>query len=253
MTNYIRAFSLILVLGLVFARPASSQDVSTAKDVLTTNIASTGGADAWNAISDMHSVSENVIEFPQGVLVTRAEVWSIGSDYMVNKTKTLESPAGFPEGAGNATIFLTPDGGWIDSFQGKQDIGSLPGGMGDQIRSGMKVKDELDLLARPDSAFTLTEDELDGAASWVVEVAGEVPTRRFYDKGSFILIGVELTVPGIGKVMRTITDYRKVGDVMVSFGSEADMGPTGVQTSTVKTMEFNTDLTPESLAALVEG
>ncbi len=245
--------ALLTLIGcLVLPSVGLAQDISTPKDVFSANLEATGGSASWADVHDAHFVTENVMEFPQGVLVTKVETWIIRSGYMVSKTKTLESPAGFPEGVGDATIYLTPDAGWIKSFQGKQDIDSLPSGMGAQVRAGLKIKEETDLIERPDSVYSLEEGDLEGVASWVVAVADETPTRRFYSKSDFSLLGVEITAPGLGTIVRSYTEYRKVGDLTVSFGTEADLGPTGSQTSSVKSMEFNTELTPESLAAMVE-
>ncbi len=244
----------VAVLLLILMSPivSNAQDLSSPKAIFEANIDATGGS-AWHDVKTMHSVMEMVMEMEMATMIMTMESWIIRPDYLVTKIKMLEGPPGMPDGAGNSTVYITPEESWIDGFQGRQEVSSLPAVQRDQMRAGMYAKEELGLLERPDSVFTLIESkELDGSMAYVVEVKGESTTRRFYDHDSLLLIGVEASSPLGGMMMTTISDYRTIEGIKFAHSTETDLSGMGTQTMTVKRVMINVDITPEKLAEMVK-
>ncbi|MCZ6758705.1 MAG: hypothetical protein O7C39_10515, partial [Bacteroidetes bacterium] len=115
-------------------------------------------------------------------------------------------------------------------------------------------KEELQRLALPDSMFTMLEsDEFDGSMAYVIEMKAEPQARLFYDHDSLLLVGTEMPSPMGGDpfVVRAL-DYEMIDGLKIAHSIEADMGSFGSQSMSVRRVEFNGDITPESLAAMVE-
>lgn len=242
----------VLVLLLTSPTVSYGQDLSTPKAILKANIEATGG-DVWNEVKTMHTVTEMVMKMEMATVTMTMESWVIKPDYMVTKIKMLEGPPGMRDGAGNSTIYITPEEGWIDGFQGRMEISSLPAAQRDQLRTATYVKDELGLLEQPDSVFTLLESrEVAGSMAYVIEVKGEATAGRFYDHDSILLVAMEANSPMGGMMMSTFSDYQASQGVRMAHAIETDLSGVGMQTMTIKRVEINGDITPEKLAEMVK-
>lgn len=243
----------ILAMLLLLLAPGTSfgQDLTTPKDVFRANIEATGGLEAWQNVNTMFTAGDMVMELDMATLVMSTESWLIRPDYLLTKMKVLEAPEGMP--LGDNTIYITPEEGWIDSFQGRQELSNLPPSQSASMRSSMNGKEELGFLEQSDSLFSLLDSkEVNGSMVYVVEVKGDANTSRLYDHETLFLTGVEMASPmGSGTVTTFSSDYRKTGGVIVSYASETDLGM-GVQTMSIRNIEINGDVTADKLAEMVK-
>ena len=246
-----RAGIFVLMLAMTAPVVSSAQDLTSAKDVFRANIEASGGMDAWKSVNNLYTSGDMVFELDMATLIMTTESWLIKPDYLLTKMKVLQAPEGMP--VGDNTIYITPEEGWIDSPQGRQELASLPPSQTAAIRAGMQGKEELAYLEQPDSLFALLESrEVNGFMVYVVEVNGDTATKRLYDHESLLLSGVEVPSPmGSGTVTSYSSDYRETGGVVVSYSTETDLGM-GIQTMSVKRIEVNGDVTPEKLAEMVK-
>lgn len=243
-------FTLLLLLPLY----ASAQNLTTPKAVFEANIEATGGMDAWEEVKTMYMMTEVVMDVQQMSFTLSTESWIIKPNYMLSKAKMLDAPPEMPAGAGNVTVYITPEEGWMDSMQGRMDVSSLPAAQQMQYESTMKAKEELARLAQPDSMFTLLESqELDGAMAYVIEIKGDSGAKLYYDQSSHLLIGTEMPSPmGGGPIIARSLDYETVDGLKVARTIEVDLGAMGSQSMNIRRIEFNGDITPESLASMAE-
>jgi len=252
MRAFITTCVAALILLLMSPTVSTAQDLSTPKAIFEANIEATGGG-AWNDVTTMHTVMDMVLDMEMASMLMTMESWIIKPDYMVTKIKMLEGPPGMPAGAGNSTIYITPEEGWVHGFQGRQEFSSLPAAQRDQLNIATYAKDELGLLERSGAVFTLLESrEVSGSMAYVIEVEGEAVARRFYDHDSLLLVALETNSPMGGTMMSTISDYRSSNGVKVAHAITTDFGGMGTQKMTVKSIEINGDITPETLAEMVK-
>ncbi|GMQ81814.1 MAG: hypothetical protein BMS9Abin05_1250 [Rhodothermia bacterium] len=252
---YARKVGLVVwVLLLTLTSVTSGQDLKTPKEVFEANIEATGGLEAWNSIKTMYVKMEMVMDIQQMSLTLSTESWVIKPDYLFSKVKVNDAPPEFPAGAGNVTAYITPDEGWINSFQGRQDLSSLPAAQRFQYESAMQVKEELTRLTKPDSMFVMLEsEEFDGSMAYVIEMKGEPNATLFYDHDSLLLVATKIPSPMGGDpfVVRSL-DYESIDGVKIARSTEVDMGSFGSQTASIRRIELNRDITPEKLAAMAE-
>ncbi|MCH8122740.1 MAG: hypothetical protein IH853_06415 [Bacteroidetes bacterium] len=250
-----RKIGLILWVFLLTATTVSSgQDLKTPKEVFEANIEATGGSEAWNNVKTMYMKMEMVMDIQQMSLIMSTESWVVRPGYLFSKVTVHDAPPEFPAGAGNVTTYITPDEGWVDSFQGRTEFDSLPAAQRWQYESTMHVKEELQRLALPDSMFTMLEsEEFDGSMAYVIEMKAEPQARLFYDHDSLLLVGTEMPSPmGGDPFVVRVLDYETIDGLKIAHSIEVDMGSFGFQSMSVRRVELNGDITPESLAAMVE-
>jgi hypothetical protein len=196
----------------------------------------------------MHTTGEMVIDSDQGTMSMTSETWVIRPSHLLTKMSFVEAPPGMP--AGDTVVYITPDGGYVDSFQGRQDINDMPAAQRNSMMAGLYAKEELAFLDRPDEDFKLLDPrEVDGAMAYVVEVKGDETTRRLYDQDSLLLLASEAPSPMGGMFTAYQKDYQETNGLLVARSTETDMGMV-TMTMTVKNVEINPDLTPSKLAEL---
>jgi len=244
-----RYFVTVLLLVLVAPSAAIAQGLSSPKDIFRANLEATGGESAWDAVHTMHTSGEMVMALDMGTMSMNNDTWIIRPDHLLTKISVIEAPEGVP--AGDNTIYITPDGGWIDGMQGRQNINDLPPNVRSSFDAGMYGKEELALLERADEDFTLLDPrDVEGSMAYVVEVKGDVTTRRFYDQESLLLVATETPSPMGGMAMTYPGDYQETSGLLIPRSTESDIGM-GTMTMTVKAVEINNpDLTPAKLAEM---
>lgn len=252
--NYYIKWGAAFLTGILLLIPATgqAQDLTTARDVLEANIEATGGRTAWEGITDMHIQQEMVMEMQQmGVIVIATESWLVEPGFMYSTVSLQEGPPQVPAAALERRVYKTPEGGWVESANGRQDMSELSAA--EQATMGRaSAKNELDLLEKADSTLALLpDDEFDGTAAYVVQSTLEdgTPLKFFYDKDSFLLIGQEVATE-MGQTQIQIGDYREVNGVLFSFETVVDLGPTGSQTIQVTDLEVNAGYTAEDIAEI---
>lgn len=232
----------------------SGQDLKTPKEVFEANIEATGGSKAWNNVKTMYTKMEMVMDMQQMSLIMSTESWVIKPEYMFSKVTIHDAPPEFPAGAGDVKAYITPDGGWIDGIQGRQEMSSLPAAQRMQYESTMQVKEELSRLDEPDSMFVMLDsEEIDGSMAYAIEMKGAPNATLFYDHSSLLLVATKIPSPMGGDpfVVRSL-DYETVDGVKIAHTTEVDMGSFGSQSMNICRIEFNGDITPEKLAAMAE-
>lgn len=245
---------VLWILLLTATSVTSGQDLKTPKEVFEANIEATGGLESWNSIKTMYVKMEMVMDIQQMSLTLSTESWVIKPEYLFSKVKVHDAPPEFPAGAGNVTAYITPEEGWINSFQGRQEMSSLPAAQRTQYESSMQVKEELSRLSEPDSMFVMLEPEdFDGSMAYVIEMKGEPNAKLFYDHASLFLVAKEMPSPmgGAPIVVRSL-DYESVDGLKIAHTTEIDMGSFGSQSMSIRRVELNGDITPEKMAVMAE-
>jgi hypothetical protein len=238
---------------LCFAAPMQAQDLTSARAVIEANLEATGGQAAWESVSDVHQKANVSIDMMMGLIKLTLESHATMDGHIYAEIRFVEGPDGIPADAIEQTVYITPDGGWIKTAQGQQDLSDMPEAAQASIRNQFLAKPELMYVTYPDSSLTLVGTrELDGgvtAYEVVVNVLGQDNTL-FYDTTTLYRVGVETSNPMGTFVMRS-SDHREVGDgFVVAFKQSGDMSQAGTQTVELETVEFNTGLTPRDIRVM---
>ncbi|MEQ9103901.1 MAG: hypothetical protein RIE53_04325 [Rhodothermales bacterium] len=238
---------------LCFAPQLQAQDLTSARAVIEANIEATGGQAAWESVSDIHQKANVSIDMMMGLIKLSLESHATMDGHIYAEIKFVEGPDGIPAEAIEQTVYITPDGGWIKTAQGQQDLNDMPEAAQASIRNQFLAKPELTYVTYPDSSLTLVGTrELDGgttAYEVVVNVLGQDNTL-FYDTTTLYQVGVE-TSNQMGTFVMTSTDHRDVGDGLVfAFKQSGDMGQAGTQTVELETLEVNTGLTSRDIRVM---
>lgn len=235
-----RRLTLLLVLALLGTGSAAAQ-YTTPQEVLEANIEATGGRTAWENIESLHLSQEIITELPQGLLTMASEAWIIFPGYVYATTEQTSEMEGMP--AMNTTIYVTPEGGWMDTPMGRQDA---PAEVRDQNRS---AKEEIALLAAEAPALALLDEQsIDDRPAYVIQVGGETGMKRFYDKETLLLVAVEQDSQ-MGPMMRRVSDYKEVDGLTFGHTQEMDMGGQMRQSVIISAIDINPAISPEELAA----
>ena len=237
----------VLALGIGTTSLATAQ-YTTAEDVLEANLEATGGRAAWEAIENMHVVQEVLAEMPQGLMTLESEAWIIFPDYMFADVRQTMEASGMP--AVDSKIYMTPEGGWMETPQGRQEFDEPPAELRNAARSD--AKEELALLNGDAELTLLPNQKMDGTDTYVVQVGGENGTKRYYDAESLLLIATEAPSPMGGTMIQRVSDYRQVGNVQFPHQQDAEITDEIRQSVVLSTVEFNIDLTPEQLKTKAE-
>lgn len=238
---------------LFFAPQLQAQDLTSARAVLEANIEATGGQAAWNGVTDIHQKANVSIDMMMGLIKLSLESHATMDGHIFAQISFVEGPEGIPAEAIEQTVYITPDGGWIKTAQGQQDLADMPEAAQASIRNQFLAKPELTYVTFADSSLTLVGTrELEGgitAYEVVVNVQGQDNTL-FYDTTTLYQVGVETSNP-MGTFVMTSTDHRKVGDnLVVAFKQSGDMGQAGTQTVELETFEVNTGKTARDIRVM---
>lgn len=248
----------LLPLLLILAAPVANAQPATAEDVLRAHIEAAGGEEALSAITDRYAKGEVTVDTPMGPVILGLEQWFVYPGYSFMKQTMITAPPEIPEGMLDQTVFLTPDGGWIDAAQlgGRTNIADLPGPQAASIerqrRDLASASSELMLLQDDSTEVTLGEPTtLKSTEVHVVDIAGEAPSKRMYAKDTGLLFALELAGP-MGQVRVYFSDYRTVSGIRVPFAMEQEAAGQTVLI-TFSEQAFNQGMTAESITAAAEG
>lgn len=241
------------ILLLLLAPALLAQDLTSARAVIEANIEATGGQAAWEAVTDVHQKARVDIGMAMGEIALSIESHATMNGHIFARIKFVDGPEGIPAEAIEQTVYITPDGGWVKSAQGEQDINDMPPAAQASIRDQFLAKPELKYVTMPDSSLTFvgTRDLENGATAYeiVVNVMGQDNTL-FYDTTTLFRIGAESSNP-MGTFVMMSGDHRDTGNgLIIPFSQSGDMGQAGTQSVTVETIEFNTGLTPTAIRVM---
>lgn len=244
---------VLIPLFFILTLPALAQDLTSPRAVLEANLEATGGEEAWQNVNDTHMKANIGIVMAMGEIKISLESHSTASGHIYGLVNLVDGPEGIPAEAVRQEVYVTPDGGWVKSAQGQQDINDMPGAARDGLRNQFAAKPELAYIDMPDSSLTLAgiRDMPDGSRAYEVKInMGGQETTVLYDVESLYQVGQEATTP-MGAVTMYSSDFRDVGNgLIVSFKQEGDAGEAGSQTVALETFEYNTGLTPDDIAKM---
>ncbi|HEX8253948.1 MAG TPA: PDZ domain-containing protein, partial [Thermoanaerobaculia bacterium] len=228
----------VLMLATAFAFAEEQPAIEpAAAEVLEKHIAAIGGRDAWAAVRNYRTVSENEM-FGVVRKTTRIEEPSTGRFHIVT-----ESPEGKNEFASDGTnvwsksayqrMILPPDG---------------PEALG---AKRVRQYDLKTYRAHGVAYRRLPDETIDGKRYLVVTAAQkdeqdrDVPVRYLFDAETYLLFR---TVRGAAiQQITTYSDYRKVGDVTVAFASTSET-PQMKSANRVKEWVANVTIEPSIFA-----
>lgn len=241
--------ALLVVFGTLSPSGAVAQDLDNARAVIEANIEATGGMEAWEGIQDMYTETDVVVELPQGMIVITNESWRVLPGYLLNVTEFVEGPPGIPAEQINNMAYITPDGGFIENMNGRQNVNDLPEEAVASFRSS-SAKNELDYLSLPDSALVFHGlDEIEGEEVYSIEVMNPNSQKLFYSTESNLLVATEGPSPMGGTALTRILDYEEVEGLLLAFTQEIDMGQM-TQSVEIQDVEINEGLSAADLEAM---
>ncbi|PIQ60953.1 MAG: hypothetical protein COV99_10140 [Bacteroidetes bacterium CG12_big_fil_rev_8_21_14_0_65_60_17] len=234
----------------ILAFPALAQELTSPRSIIEANLEATGGQEAWEAVQDMHMKANIGIAMAMGEISISLESHSTTSGHIYGLVNLVDGPEGIPAEAVRQEVYVTPDGGWVKSAQGQQDINDMPAAARDGIRNQFTAKPELAYIDMPDSLLSLAgiRDLPDGSRAYEVKInmAGQ-ETTVLYDVETLYQVGQEATTP-MGAITMYSSDFRDVGNgLVVSFKQEGDAGDAGSQTVSLESFEINTGITPADI------
>ena len=231
-------FLSILTLCLLLMPAVQAQPYTTAEEVLNAHLEATGGTDAWRAVTTRQVNIEVTIEFGDQLFTMAGDQWEISSGYSLQLMTS--------EMMGNQTRYITPEGGFQDAGGQRQEFADTS-----QVVLDVQapIKRELAILESGDTITLLDEAEFDGTPVYAIQVDTDT---RYYDRESLLLLAIQ----DENEVTRYIDDYRDVNGLQVPFYQTVDI-PQGdqfiTQSVVFTSIEYNVEITPEDLAAKVEG
>jgi len=244
---------ILVPLFFLLALPTLAQDLTSPRAIIEGNLEATGRKEAWQSVSDMHMKANIGIVMAMGEIKISLESHSTTSGHIYGLVNLVDGPEGIPAEAVRQEVYVTPDGGWVKSAQGQQDINDMPAAARDGLRSQFAAKPELAYVEMADSLLSLAgiRDMPDGSRAYEVTInMGGQETTVLYDVESLYQVGQEATTP-MGAITMYSSDFRDVGNgLIVSFKQEGDAGEAGSQTVEVETFETNTGLTPDDIAKM---
>lgn len=248
MLNRLSLLAAALLLTVVFVRPATAQDLTTAEDVLKANIEATGGEAAWNAVKDMYTEVEIVAATPMGSLTLSMKSWSIFPGYGFSEMALLDGPAGIPAEAVAVKAYYTPLEGWIEQAGQREDMASANPQMRAQFMR-QAPKSEMTLLASEDANLTLLDaDTFNDRSVYVIGATQMgIQTELLVDQETLMVVGQRVSTPA-GNAVTTMTDYQEIDGLTFAMG-QVNESPQQTVTVTIKTIELNKGLTPAELAS----
>ena len=241
----LKRITLIAVAALIagaFSHPTAAQDLTTAEDVIKANIEATGGEAAWKAVEDMHMVIEVNVDTPMGAISVKADSWSIFPGYGFTEMSLLDGPDGIPAEAVAMKAYYTPLEGWIEQGGQRQDMSALPAQARQQfMRSSAKA--ELALLT-DDAELTLKSDStINGRDVYVVGTTQSgMSIDYFFDKETLMVAAMSAA----GSTTY-LSDYQEIDGLMFAMSQSVESAQQN-QSISVKSIEFDTGLTPAQLA-----
>ncbi len=250
--------ALVPVLLALLVAPAAVGQPTSAEDVLKAHVEAAGGEAAFRALTNRYSVGEISLDTPMGPIILNIEQQIVFPGYGLIRQTAVTTPPEIPAEMMKQTVFLTPDGGWLEAaaLGGRTDIADLPGPQSaalSQQRGAMaSASDELALLANDSVEVALGEPEtVNDTEVFVVEVLGGTAGRRMYAADTGLLFATEMTLP-TGRVRQFFSDYRTVSGVRVPFAMRIEQ-PGQAITVSFSEISFDRGLTPESITAAAEG
>jgi hypothetical protein len=251
-----RQILLPALVTLLFAPAADGQPV-TARDVLRAHIEAAGGEEAFRAVTSRYARGEVTLDTQVGPVILDFEQMVAFPGHALVRQTAVTAPPEIPAEMLKQTIFITPDGGWIEAaqFGGRVAFADLPetqrSAFEQQRRSLAGVSDELELLGNDTLQVTLgPPDTLNGVPVHVLEIPGDFPSRRMYSAESGLLVGAEATGP-MGRSAQYFSDYRTVSGIRAPFAVEMEQFGQAMTVS-FSVIAFDRGLTPESLRAASE-
>ena len=241
-----RRLTLALVLALATSLGALAQPAyTTAEAVLEANIEATGGRTAWSQVESIHLTQQIATELPEGLLLMTSDAWVIFPTHFFVTTEQTEAAEGMPPM--NSTIYVSPEGGFMESAMGRQEFQEPPPELAGQQRA---AKEEIALLDDAELELTLVADTtFEDAAAHVVALPDG--SKRYYDAQTLLLLAVEASSP-MGQVLRRVTDYREVDGLKFGYTQEVEFG--GMRQSvTIDSIEINPDISPDQLELMATG
>ncbi len=236
-----RLTGAVLLCGLL-AMPALAQ-YTTAEEVLRANIEATGGMEAWEAATGVYQVTEITMEMGDNMMMMERQSWQMQSGY---KLEMMTSEM-FP---GPIMTYITPEGGFSTSPMGREEFADTSKAVADAKRH---FKEEIALLQDSDAPeMTLETGDFDGTPVYIVGIASDPPSKRFYDQETLLLLGIEITPPEGEPARLYIDDYRDVGGLQMPFFQSVDIMQQGMemtQSMVMTEQEINPSITPEELEA----
>lgn len=230
-----------LAMLLFMVQFASAQELTTARQVIDGNLEATGGKAAWEAVTDVHNQATVTVDMAMGVISIAMDFHATSDGHVYGLIELKDGPDAVPAEAVRQEVYMTPDGGWVKTAQGQQDINDMPEAAQMGLRNQFAAKPELMFAALPDSALALDGTrEFNGGTAYVVKItmAGQ-ETTYLYDTETLYLVGQETTTP-MGAVTMVSSDFRDVGNgLMIAYNMSGDMGAAGSQTVTIDAFEIN--------------
>ncbi len=244
---------VLVPLFLLLALPALAQDLTSPRAIIEGNLEATGGKEAWQSVNDIHTKANIGIVMAMGEIKISLESHSTASGHIYGLVNLVDGPEGIPAEAVRQEVYVTPDGGWVKSAQGQQDINDMPDAARDGLRNQFAAKPELAYIEMADSLLSLAgiRDMPDGSRAYEVKIdMGGQETTILYDVESLYQVGQEATTP-MGAITMYSSEFREVGNgLVVSFKQEGDAGDAGSQTVELETFEFNKGLTADDIAKM---
>lgn len=237
-----RRLTLLLVLALATSLGALAQPAyTTAEEVLEANIEATGGRDAWNQVERLHLTQQIMVEMPGNLMTLTSDAWIIfPTHFFVTTEQTSEGTAA------NSTIYVSPEGGFMESAMGRQEFQEPPPELAGQQRT---AKEEIALLDDGAEMTLVPDTTFEETAAYLVELSDG--SKRYYDAQTLLLLAVEASSP-MGPVLRRVSDHGAVEGLTFGRTQEVEFG--GMRQSvTIDTIEINPDISPDQLELMATG
>lgn len=232
------------------AAAASAQDLPKAEQLIEKYIAAIGGKDALSKVKSLKATG--TIAIPQAGITGDVEMTqSEGKMLMV-----MDMP-----GVGKQTVGFNGDVAWQDSELTGPQV--LEGAMVEDLKFQAKIDGYSDAAAYFDSMETVGQESFAGEDAYKVlaKKKGSPDRTMYFSQKSGLIIGAEGEQDsgfGAMKITTVTSDYKKVGDILMSHSAEQKL-PNGMAVEIKMTkIEVNADVPtttfelPESIKKLIK-
>ncbi len=231
--------------------PATKQDLPAAKSLLEKYLKAVGGKEAFKAVKNITMTGS--MEIPQAGVNGDMEMFQSGDGKLL---MIIELP-----GIGRQSIGFDGKVAWQDSeLTGPQLI---EGAMLEDLKFEAKVDGYAEAAEYFDSLETVAAEDFEGEAAYKVIAKKEgIPDKMlFFSKSSGLIVGAEGEQESpFGKmnVRTVISDYKKVGAVLMSHRAVVSLPNGMTQELTMKEVKVNQEIPadkfelPESIKKLVK-
>ncbi len=231
-------------------RVAAAQDLPAAADIIKKYLTAIGGKEALDAIKNV--TAKGTMAIPQAGLTGDLEMYQADGKMLM----IIEIP-----GIGSQTVGFDGSVAWQDSdLMGPQ---LLEGGMLEDMKFQAKIDGYSGALEYFDSMKTVALTDFNGEESYkvVAKKKGTSDKTLFFSKESGLLVGSEGAQEspfGEIEITTVVSDYKKVGGIMMSHKAELKMSNGMTQQLAMTEVKVNQEIPankfvlPDSIKRLVK-